>query len=141
MNMVKLNKPAKLTTGNKVKCVARSISSEFRRGTELPKVVVTTLNEMHRKTGVTNLCKIEEELVREYVNVLVNRVDNEEIEPGTATNRISALNRILEYAERNDLRVSAKEYGLRGVSYWELSSPFPQNWTVQENNFRVRKLR
>lgn len=36
---------------------------------------------------------------------------------------------------------TAKEYGLRGVSYWELSSPFPQNWAVQENNFRVRKLR
>jgi hypothetical protein len=110
--MVKLNKPAKLTNGNKVKCVARGISSESRRGTENPKVVVTTLNEMHRETGIKNLCKIEEELVREYVNVLVNRVDNEEIEPGTATNRISALNRILEYAERNDLRVSAKEYGL-----------------------------
>ena len=111
--MVKLNKPAKLTNGNKVKCVARGISSESRRGTEKPKIIVTTLNEMHRSTGLTNLCKIEEkEHVREYVNFLVNRVDNEELDPGTATNRISALNSILAYAERNDLRVSAKEYGL-----------------------------
>lgn len=35
---------------------------------------------------------------------------------------------------------TVKEYGLRGVSYWELSSPFPQNWVVLENNFRVRKI-
>ncbi|MGI6777513.1 MAG: LysM peptidoglycan-binding domain-containing protein [Acetivibrionales bacterium] len=33
-----------------------------------------------------------------------------------------------------------KEYGLRGVSYWELSSPFPQNWTVLRNTFQVRKI-
>jgi len=33
-----------------------------------------------------------------------------------------------------------KEYGLRGVSYWELMSPFPQNWLVLEANFRVRKI-
>jgi len=33
-----------------------------------------------------------------------------------------------------------KEYGLRGVSYWELSVPYPQNWVVLEDNFQVRKL-
>ncbi|MDP4095118.1 MAG: LysM peptidoglycan-binding domain-containing protein [Bacillota bacterium] len=32
------------------------------------------------------------------------------------------------------------EYGLRGVSYWELSSNFPQNWPVLEANFRIKKL-
>jgi spore germination protein len=35
---------------------------------------------------------------------------------------------------------TVKEYGLRGVSYWELTSSFPQNWYVLENNFRIRKL-
>ncbi len=33
-----------------------------------------------------------------------------------------------------------KQYNLRGVSYWELSSPFPQNWPVLLDNFRVRKI-
>lgn len=33
-----------------------------------------------------------------------------------------------------------KEYGLRGGSYWVLGNPFPQNWPVLENNFKVRKL-
>lgn len=32
-----------------------------------------------------------------------------------------------------------KEYGLLGVSYWLLGSPFPQNWHVQQENFRARK--
>jgi spore germination protein len=35
---------------------------------------------------------------------------------------------------------TVKEYGLRGVSYWELGVPAPQNWYVLEHNFRVRKL-
>lgn len=35
---------------------------------------------------------------------------------------------------------TVKQYGLRGVSYWELSSPFPQAWPVLENNFRIRKI-
>ncbi|WP_210367003.1 LysM peptidoglycan-binding domain-containing protein [Bacillus sp. REN3] len=32
-----------------------------------------------------------------------------------------------------------KQYGLRGVSYWVLGIPFPQNWPVLQNNFRARK--
>lgn len=35
---------------------------------------------------------------------------------------------------------TVKEYGLRGVSYWVLGNRFPQNWLVQQNNFRVRKI-
>ena len=27
-----------------------------------------------------------------------------------------------------------------GVSYWVLGNPFPQNWLVQEWNFKTRKL-
>jgi spore germination protein len=32
-----------------------------------------------------------------------------------------------------------KELGLRGVSYWKLGLPFPQNWLLIENNFNVVK--
>lgn len=35
---------------------------------------------------------------------------------------------------------TVKEYGLRGVSYWVLGNPFPGNWAVLRDNFRVRKL-
>lgn len=33
-----------------------------------------------------------------------------------------------------------KTYKLRGVSYWVLGVSFPQNWTVLEANFTVKKL-
>ncbi|UJL46760.1 LysM peptidoglycan-binding domain-containing protein [Virgibacillus sp. NKC19-16] len=33
-----------------------------------------------------------------------------------------------------------KNYGLRGVSYWVLGNPFPQNWAVLQRNFRIRKF-
>lgn len=33
-----------------------------------------------------------------------------------------------------------KEYKLRGVSYWVLGYPYPQNWTLLEDNFTIKKL-
>ncbi|RYG73169.1 LysM peptidoglycan-binding domain-containing protein [Lentibacillus lipolyticus] len=33
-----------------------------------------------------------------------------------------------------------KDYNLRGVSYWALGYPYPQNWALLNNNFTVRKL-
>lgn len=35
---------------------------------------------------------------------------------------------------------TVKAYGLRGISYWALGFPFPQNWALLEDNFTVRKL-
>jgi len=31
------------------------------------------------------------------------------------------------------------QYGLRGISYWVLGNPFPQNWLVQEDLIQTRK--
>ncbi|RHW41982.1 LysM peptidoglycan-binding domain-containing protein [Neobacillus notoginsengisoli] len=33
-----------------------------------------------------------------------------------------------------------KEYGVRGISYWALGYPYPQNWVLLEDNFSIRKL-
>lgn len=35
---------------------------------------------------------------------------------------------------------TVKQYGLRGVSYWVLGNPFPQNWLVQHWNFITKKM-
>jgi spore germination protein len=35
---------------------------------------------------------------------------------------------------------TAKEYNLRGVSFWVLGIPFPQNWYVVRDEMRVRKI-
>ena len=32
-----------------------------------------------------------------------------------------------------------KEYNLRGISYWTLGYPFPQNWVLLEDNFTILK--
>ena len=32
-----------------------------------------------------------------------------------------------------------KDYHLRGISYWVLGYPFPQNWLLLEDNFTIRK--
>lgn len=32
-----------------------------------------------------------------------------------------------------------KTYNLRGLSYWVLGYPFPENWALLEENFNVRK--
>lgn len=34
----------------------------------------------------------------------------------------------------------AKEYNLRGISYWALGYPFPQNWALLEDNFSIIKM-
>ncbi|NLC68114.1 MAG: LysM peptidoglycan-binding domain-containing protein [Clostridiaceae bacterium] len=34
---------------------------------------------------------------------------------------------------------TVKEYNLRGISYWALGYPFPQNWVLLEDNFIIRK--
>ena len=35
---------------------------------------------------------------------------------------------------------TARDYGLRGVSYWVLPTEFPQNWYVLNDTFQIRKL-
>ncbi|HWL24528.1 MAG TPA: LysM peptidoglycan-binding domain-containing protein [Ureibacillus sp.] len=34
----------------------------------------------------------------------------------------------------------AKQYHLRGISYWALGYPYPQNWALLNDNFSIRKL-
>lgn len=33
-----------------------------------------------------------------------------------------------------------KNYNLKGISYWALGYPFPQNWALLEDNFTIKKL-
>ncbi|MFC4766294.1 glycoside hydrolase family 18 protein [Effusibacillus consociatus] len=33
-----------------------------------------------------------------------------------------------------------EEMGLRGISYWMLGHPFPQNWTLLSSTFQIRKM-
>jgi spore germination protein len=35
---------------------------------------------------------------------------------------------------------TVKGYRLGGISYWALGYPYPENWTLLEDNFSIRKL-
>lgn len=35
---------------------------------------------------------------------------------------------------------AVKEYNLKGISYWALGYPFPQNWVLLRDNFTINKL-
>lgn len=35
---------------------------------------------------------------------------------------------------------TVKAYNLRGISYWALGYPFPQNWVLLQDNFIIKKL-
>jgi spore germination protein len=35
---------------------------------------------------------------------------------------------------------TVKAYGLGGISYWALGYPFPENWSLLEDNFTIQKL-
>lgn len=35
---------------------------------------------------------------------------------------------------------TVKEYGVRGISYWTLGYPYPQNWVLLNDNFSIRKI-
>jgi len=35
---------------------------------------------------------------------------------------------------------TVKEYGLEGISYWALGYPFPQNWTLIQENFYITRF-
>lgn len=110
--MKRLNKPAKLNTSNGINTVAQCMANEVRRGQASVLIATTVLNEIKDVTGLTNLCKINENHVETYVDHLLNRVQDENLSPNTACCRISALNRVLDYSKRDDLKVSAKENGI-----------------------------
>lgn len=62
--------------------------------------------------GLKNLAKLDSEQISDFANYLQERLDNNEISAGHATNIISSLNTIFTYYYREDLKISAKEYGL-----------------------------
>lgn len=35
---------------------------------------------------------------------------------------------------------TVKAYNLRGISYWALGYPFPQNWVLLQDNFTIKKI-
>jgi len=65
-----------------------------------------------------NLAKLESNHMENFAVYLLERLESGEISRGHATNIISALNSVFNYYYRDDLKISALEYGLnRGTRF------------------------
>jgi len=73
---------------------------------------------VNNEYDLKNLVKLESHHLEDFATHLLERLDNGEISRGHATNIISALNSVFNYYYRDDLKISAREYGLnRGTRF------------------------
>lgn len=62
--------------------------------------------------NLKNLVKLDAENMADFAEHLAGRVDSGKISTGHATNIISSLNRVFQYYYRDDLTLSAKDFGI-----------------------------
>ncbi len=69
-------------------------------------------NFANEKYDLKNLVKLDAENMADFAEHLSERVENGEISRGHATNIISSLNSVFDYYYRDDLKISAKDFGI-----------------------------
>ncbi|MEC9492290.1 integrase domain-containing protein [Flexistipes sp.] len=73
---------------------------------------------VNNEYDLKNLAKLESNHMEDFADNLLERLDSGEISRGHATNIISALNSVFNYYYRDDLKISARGYGLnRGTRF------------------------
>jgi site-specific recombinase XerD len=106
---------------HKASHLAREIAQYFHKGSSLENRIETVLNTLRDEIGVKSLKKIDQEVVRAYVDNLKSRVEAGELSKKTAENYISALNRIIEYTnarlDKDIQTISPREAGLSRGSF------------------------
>ena len=108
---------------HKASFLARQIAQDNNRGSSLENRIETVLNSLREEVGVKSLKQINQDTIRAYVDTLHDKLEAGELKSSTASSYVSALNRVIEYANTNLNRqletVSAKDYGLSrgGIEY------------------------
>jgi len=69
-------------------------------------------NFANESFNLKNLVKLDAENIADFAEHLSERVDCGEISRGHATNIISSLNSVFNYYYRDDLKISAKDFGI-----------------------------
>ncbi|TYB81852.1 MAG: hypothetical protein FXF54_14445 [Kosmotoga sp.] len=68
--------------------------------------------------NLKNIAKLERSHMEDFANYLLEKVDGNEISTGHTANIISSLNSMFNYFYKDDLKLSAREYGLsRGKQF------------------------
>ena len=96
-----------------IKYVAKQIAKANNRGFATAKKVRTILNVLRNEFGIKNLKNLNENTRERFIDWLKNQGYNSH----TTATYVSAFNRVAEYAEKPDLWISAKEYGLEKGSF------------------------
>jgi site-specific recombinase XerD len=114
--MPKLGFQVNFKNEHKASFLAKEISNWFHRGTALERRIETVLNGLREVTGIKSLKKLDQEVIRSYVDHIKERVSQGELTKKTAENYLSALNKIIEYTnarlERELETISPRAEGL-----------------------------
>jgi site-specific recombinase XerD len=95
--MPKLGFQVNFKNEHKASFLAKEIANWFNRGTALERRIETVLNDLRTTTGVKSLKKLDQEVIRSYVDHIKERVNQGELTKKTAENYLSALNKVIEY--------------------------------------------
>ena len=106
---------------HKASQLAREIARYFHRGSALENRIETVLNTLRDHIGIKSLKKLDQGVVRAYVEHLKSKVEAGELSRKTAENYLSAFNKIVEYVNerlnKNLETVSPKSEGLSRGSF------------------------
>ena len=108
---------------HKASYLAHEIAQSLNRGSSLENRLKTILNQIREETGAKNLKQLNNDRIQIYVDTLRDRLEEGEISRATASSYVSALNRIIEYANEHANTkldtINAKDYGLSrgGIEY------------------------
>ena len=107
--------------GHQASYLARDIASFFNKGSSLENRIETILNSLRECTGTRSLKQLDSQRVEAFVSTLQERVANGELTRRTAENYLSALNRVIEYAnfrlDKGLETISPREMGLSRGSF------------------------
>jgi len=136
---------------HKASFLAKEIAQYFNRGSSIENRIETVLNQLRETTSAKNLKQLDQEKIQTYLDTLRDRLENGEIKSSTASSYVSALNRVIEYAnsqlDRNIETINAKEVGMsRGsiqyqdrVASKETHQDF-KDFLEQQNDIKAQAL-
>jgi len=119
--MGKLGFQVNFKNEHKASFLAKEIASYYHRGTSLENRIETVLNTLREELGVKSLKKVDQDVAKAYVDYLRGQVEAGELSRKTAENYLSALNRVIEYAnfrlDKGLETISPREMGLSRGSF------------------------
>jgi len=140
---------------HKASYLAHQIAQNLNRGSSIENRIETVLNSLREITGAKNLKQLDQEKIQTFLDTLRDRLEDGDIKSSTASSYVSALNRVIEYAnsqldriDRNMQTVSAKDLGMsRGgiqhqdrVVSQETHTAFFKEFLGQQGNIQAQAL-